>query len=628
MSASPQSASGYKLCPQCRQIYAAQVDLCPRDQARLIVERRILVGKYILQSRIGAGPRSEVYAAEQPQLGRMVTIKLLSCAPAELDQFDTEVRSVGNIKHEHVVTLYDSGRAEDGRPYIAMEHLEGEDLARHLDRSGPLASERAFILWRQTVSAIAAAHRRNIVHGDLKPRNLFLTHKESAEGPIEIVKVTDFAIGKSAMQLAADDSTVRGAENTRYAAPERLLSGEATLRTDVYSLGMLLLEMLNGSLELGGEAEVSRVSHIRQLVQRQQRVKTNGRRVLSQELEDLLGNVLHKDPARRPADAGVLLQLIRQLPEGAFAPVSAGGRSGEAKASVGIHSTKPEWPTQLRPEKKRSDEATAPLRGADEPSPHYVANETPQMGVALLSDLLKQVKAREPGTFPEPEPPPPPRRRPGLRIAAIVVLGLGGAAGLLSFAHVPALTAGRALVPVRQVVADLGSARPVAADDLLAAPPVDLTAAPADLSAAAAAPPADAAAAMEAADPREIKVRFVYSEEDAVNSIECGQEAQLSLKPSDKRSPGVEAVIRPGGSCRATGPYSSKTYKYESLVGKHADASGFRRVHVRLSNEETEESSAPSFKKSPALKPPSPGTPSPGTPLPRPPGPELDGSGS
>ena len=561
MSASPQPTSGYKLCPQCRQIYSAQVDLCPRDQARLIVERRILVGKYILQSRIGAGPRSEVYAAEQPQLGRMVTIKLLSCAPAELDHFDTEVRSIGNIKHEHVVTLYDSGRADDGRPYIAMEHLEGEDLARHLDRSGPLASERAFILWRQTVSAIAAAHRRNIVHGDLKPRNLFLTHKESAEGPIEIVKVTDFAIGKSAIQLSADETTVRGAENTRYAAPERLLTGEATLRTDVYALGMLLLEMLNGSLELGDDAEVSRVSHIRQLVQRQQRVKTNGRRALSQELEDLLGNVLHKDPARRPADAGVLLQLIRQLPEGAFAPVAAGGRSAEAKASLGMHSTKPEWPTQLRSEKKRSDEAAASLKGADEPPPHYVGSETPQMGVALLSDLLKQVKAREPGAVVEPEPPAPPPPRPGLRIAAVLVLGLGGAAGLLSFfSGVPALTAGRTVVPTRQVVADLGSAQKDAASALLAAPPLDLTAAPPDLTVAmavamavtpaavAAAPAADRKAETEPADPREIKVRFVYSEEDAVNSIECGQESQLALKPSDKRSPGVEAFIRPGGA--------------------------------------------------------------------------------
>jgi len=102
---------------------------------------------------------------------------------------------------------------------------------------------------------------------------------------------------------------------------------------------MLLLEMLNGSLELGGEAEVSRVSHIRQLVQRQQRVKTNGRRALSQELEDLLGNVLHKDPARRPADAGELLQLIRQLPEGAFAKVAAGGRAASCTAPRTRNST-------------------------------------------------------------------------------------------------------------------------------------------------------------------------------------------------------------------------------------------------------------------------------------------------
>ena len=129
-------------------------------------------------------------------------------------------------------------------------------------------------------------------------------------------------------------------------------------------------------------------------------------------------------------------------------------------------------------------------------------------------------------------------------------------------------------------------------------------------------------AAAAPADPREIKVRFVYSEEDAVNSIECGQESQLLLNQSDKRNPGVEAAIRPGGSCRATGSRTSKTYKYESLVGKHPDASGFRRVHVRLSNEEGDELPAPA-KKGPAAKPQLPGAP-----LPRPPGPELDNSGS
>ncbi len=196
MSDSPQPAPGYKLCPQCRQIYPASVETCPRDQLHLIVEERIIAGKYILEKRIGKSSHSEVYLAEQPQLGRMVAIKLLQRDPEVVLHFTSEIRALANLKHEHVVTIHDSGYAEDGRPFIAMEYLEGEDLAEHLERAGPIALERALLLWRQAVSAVAAAHRRNIVHGDIKPKNLFLTHKESAEGPEEIVKIIDFRIAK------------------------------------------------------------------------------------------------------------------------------------------------------------------------------------------------------------------------------------------------------------------------------------------------------------------------------------------------------------------------------------------------------------------------------------------------
>ena len=106
------------------------------------------------------------------------------------------MRAVGQIRHDHVVAIHDSGRTEDGRPYIAMEYLEGADLASHLKQYGPMERSRAMLLWRQAVSAVAAAHRREVVHRDIKPANLFLTFKEGDDGPEEIIKVIDFSIAE------------------------------------------------------------------------------------------------------------------------------------------------------------------------------------------------------------------------------------------------------------------------------------------------------------------------------------------------------------------------------------------------------------------------------------------------
>jgi len=143
-----------------------------RDRTPLVKDERIIAGKYILKHQIGAGTMSEVYVADQPHLGRLVAIKLLRRDPAAMRRFDVEVQSVGSIKHDHIVTIYDSGYAEDGRPYLAMEYLDGEDLATHLGKHGKMASDRAMLLWRQAVSAMAAAHRHSVVHRDIKPAKL------------------------------------------------------------------------------------------------------------------------------------------------------------------------------------------------------------------------------------------------------------------------------------------------------------------------------------------------------------------------------------------------------------------------------------------------------------------------
>ncbi len=620
------------------------VEVCPRDQARLIVEKRILVGKYILLNRIGTSPRSEVYAAEQPQLGRMVAIKLLQCDPAILSNFDREVRSVGNVKHEHVVTLYDSGLAEDGRPYIAMEYLEGEDLSRHLFRSGPMPTMRAVALWRQAVSAIAAAHRRNIVHGDLKPSNLFLTHREREYGTEEITKVIDFAIASQAARAAPP-----GGSAARYVAPELVQGSPATLRSDVYALGLLLLEMLTGQLppeddeeargEIGGEAGAIGPALLRQLDAAPQKGRALSQQRLSPALKELIAETLQIDPARRPADAGAVLQRLRRLSEEAL----LGGKIEAPVASAPawpdrLLLTKPDWPapTQLPPES--SPPPKDPLPAA--PGPHEPEwNETPQMGVAMLTDLLHQLKDREPQAAsappasvpsppPSPSPPLPPLRRSALGLmAAVLVPGILG--GLIAFLvrasgvgnEVPIPPPGKTLTAVRE-----SSAPPPAPDttpDLAAGPAqalalgtqsADLGSPPRsiDLSVVAT---ADLAAAAAAADDSALKVRFVYEEEDEVTAIECTPESQAITRPAEKHGTVVEVLLRPGGSCRASGPGGSKNYKYDGLQQKRPDASGYRRIHVRLSDSGDSPPPGPAKKSA---------DPKPITHLPKPPAPELD----
>jgi len=623
--ASAQSPTGSKLCPQCRQIYPASIELCPRDAARLIVDQRIIVGKYILLNRLGGSPTSEVYAAEQPQLGRMVAVKLLPRDPEVERHFDSQVRSIGNVKHDHVVTLYDSGRIEDGRPYIAMEYLEGADLALQLSRTGAMTAERALLLWRQAVSGIAAAHRRNIVHGGINPTKLFLTHKDSEAGQEEIVKIVDFHIGKQTPHATPADASVPGASADRYIAPEQWQSGEVTPRADVYALGLVLLEMLSGRVStervLDGKEDLS-PALLRQLAQ--SRAQEAGQRALSDELLRLIGDTLRRDPQERPADAGELGQLIKALPDGGLRPeqLARPAESSSMKLGAGSPPVAGEG----------SGVVLSPFEGS----------ETPQMGVAVLTNLLKQIQDGPELTSTAPQPVPPVTavksvppvppggqgRRTALRLA-VAILFFAFLGGSLAW-----LTRSRLLGFIQNVISP-PSASPAAPSDLGVAPagvpadslaadlapgpgladlgPSPTLAAPDGASAGLGGEDSAADAGTDVGDSGTIRVKFVYDPE-AVTAIECNQDSLVAPRAGEKRGAGVEALLRPGGLCRATGPGGSKAYKYDTLAQRRPDSSGVRRIRVRLGEAEAA---------TPPIAPPGP-DPSVARPLPAPPSPTLD----
>ena len=212
-----------KTCPTCRQTYSDDVEFCVRDGAHLTAQatetETQLAGqlsrRFRIVRRLGAGAMGTVFLAEQIAVGnRPVALKVLNRKllddPEFLLRFQNEAASTGRIHHANVVTIYESGQADDGTPYIAMEFLEGESLCQALTWRGALPLPEVTEILQQTARGLNAAHKLGIIHRDLKPDNIFLTYPDDvgatlvvapgqAQGPPlppVVVKIVDFGIAK------------------------------------------------------------------------------------------------------------------------------------------------------------------------------------------------------------------------------------------------------------------------------------------------------------------------------------------------------------------------------------------------------------------------------------------------
>ena len=213
------------------------------------------IGNYRIVQRLGEGGMATVYLATHPELGRRVAVKVLNPDLARSDQmvqrFFNEARAASGIGHRGIVEVFDLGTLPSGAPYIVMEHLDGESLAERMTKAGRLPLETAAEIAGQAASVMGAAHARGIVHRDLKPDNLFLVPDPMLPGR-ELVKVLDFGIAKLA-QRPADGGGQRTRTGVilgtpRYMSPEQCReSRDVDHRTDVYSLGVVLYEMLAGA---------------------------------------------------------------------------------------------------------------------------------------------------------------------------------------------------------------------------------------------------------------------------------------------------------------------------------------------------------------------------------------------
>ena len=252
----------------------------------------VVGGRYELQELVGSGGMSSVYRALDRLLERNVALKILHPHFVDdeeyVERFRREARAVAQLSHPNIVTVIDRGEA-DGQQYIVFEYIDGASLKQLIDRTGPLPTRRAIELTLQVADALCFAHQAGLVHRDIKPQNVLVTDDGEA-------KVTDFGIARSldVEHGVTQTGTVLGTSN--YLSPEQARGQTVTPSTDVYSLGVVVYELLTGEVPFPGDNFVAvAMKHINEpppsLLERRPDVPLR--------LVDAVERALAKDPAER-----------------------------------------------------------------------------------------------------------------------------------------------------------------------------------------------------------------------------------------------------------------------------------------------------------------------------------------
>jgi len=267
----------------------------------------IIDGRYRVLQRVGSGGMADVVCAEDLQLGRKVAIKLLHRRFAEdaefVERFRREASSAAGLQHPNVVAVYDRG-AWDGTYYIAMEYLEGRTLKQLVQEEAPLSPTRAIDLTTQILKAARFAHKRGIIHRDLKPHNVIV----DAEGR---AKVTDFGIAKAGASDMTQTGSIMG--TAQYLSPEQAQGHAVSAPSDLYSVGIILYEMLTGRVPFEGESAVTIA--LKQVSEAPVPPSAYNPQ-LPPALEAVVMRALEKDPHRRFADADEFIGALENAQAG------------------------------------------------------------------------------------------------------------------------------------------------------------------------------------------------------------------------------------------------------------------------------------------------------------------------
>jgi tRNA A-37 threonylcarbamoyl transferase component Bud32 len=287
-----------------------------------------VAGRYKVIKLLGEGGMGQVYLAEHSAIEKRIALKVLRAEYAHkgeiVTRFQQEAISASRIKHPNVLDVFDFGQLENGCFYLAMEFLEGNDLADELQRARQLTAARALPIAMQICRALSAAHSKGVVHRDMKPENVFLQRTGDGE---EIVKIVDFGIAqlKPSNEEAAAQSTHRRLTRTgmifgtpEYMAPEQASGKHADLRCDIYAVGIILFELFTGAVPFTGETFLGVLTkHLNEMPPSMRAVYPDLQ--ISPELEGVVQRTLAKDPSYRYQTMNELAQALAGTPEGQYA---------------------------------------------------------------------------------------------------------------------------------------------------------------------------------------------------------------------------------------------------------------------------------------------------------------------
>jgi eukaryotic-like serine/threonine-protein kinase len=287
------------------------------------MQRAVLGDRYTLVEPLGDGGMAEVYLARDNSLGRDVALKVLRGRYADdeefVERFRREAVSAAALNHPNVVQIYDRGRTEDGSFYMAMEYVPGGTLKERVKAEGSLTPRDAANMASHVADALAVAHDRGIVHRDVKPQNVLLTSKGEA-------KVSDFGIARAAStETMTQTNAVLG--TLAYMSPEQVRGGRVGPASDLYSLGVVLYEMLTGELPYQGDDPIA--AAMKRLDEEPPHPRETNP-AMPEELDTLVVRLLAKKPQNRYASAASLSEDLRRIRDGLPPRAAGDGAAGRA----------------------------------------------------------------------------------------------------------------------------------------------------------------------------------------------------------------------------------------------------------------------------------------------------------
>ena len=309
-----------RVCPSCNAIYSCEALVCPEDGAGLleVPDAPLLTGtclesRYDIGGVVGTGGMGVVYRAHQRAMEREVAVKVLHpeyCHnPRAVKRFFREAQAASRLVHPHVVSVYDFGRSTDGHLYMVMELLEGWTLGDLIHHRAPLSPGTAVVIATQICEALQAAHEHRIVHRDLKPDNVQLVAREGSV----LAKVLDFGIARvmkdPESDLGLNLSTVDIAGTPAYMSPEQIMGKDPDPRTDLYSLGVILYEMLTGKRPFSDDNSVTLC--MKQLNDTPPDLEEHtGPGVIPEDVKRIVESLLAKEASHRPSTAGEVARAL------------------------------------------------------------------------------------------------------------------------------------------------------------------------------------------------------------------------------------------------------------------------------------------------------------------------------